>query len=48
MENVTVYEYLLDKDKIIKVVHTAKVAGYSYVLKAGKKRRHLKYCEKTN
>lgn len=36
MERVKVYEYLLDRDKIIKVVHDAKVQGDRYVLKAGK------------
>ena len=36
MENVTVYEYLLDKDKIIKVVHKAKIQGNRYVFDAGR------------
>ena len=36
MENVTVYEYLLDKDKIIKVVHKAQTNGKRYVFNGGK------------
>ena len=36
MEQVTVYEYLLDGDKIIKVAHKAKIQGNRYVFDAGK------------
>lgn len=46
MENVTVYEYLLDKDRIIEVEHVAKVQGDRYVLKAGKKENTHKILRK--
>ena len=38
MENVTIYEYMLDKQTnvIIKAEHTAKAAGYVYIFKGGK------------
>lgn len=46
MENVTVYEYLLDKYIIIKVAHSAKIQGDRYVFKAGKRENTHKILRK--
>lgn len=50
MEKTTIYEYMPDGDKIIKLQHSAEIskAKDRYVLKAGKSEKQYKYLSNTD